>query len=197
MIGTTLRNARLAKGLTTSQAALATHIKVQTLDSIENDDFTCFAAPIYGRGFIKIYADYLGTDPTPLIEEYRAHCSPAPVPTLGEDTGGVVELPDHGSEPETVDPEKESWPRFEWPKLNIFRQISLPREPARLKAVIAEEPLKFALVGLGIVVVLVFIVSGVIQLVRPREAGHAEKSKTWDTSAIGKQLPAPYVDADK
>ena len=196
-VGETLRNARLAKGVTASQAALVTRIKVQTIECLENDDFSKLAAPIYCKGFIKIYAEYLGLDPAPLIDQYKTlHGSP-PTPTLGKDTGGVVVHPVHESDPKAVQQEKEEWPRFEWPKLNIFRKISLPKERVPLKQLIAEEPIKFALLGLGLFVVVAFLVSGGVQCATPRAAHPAVKPKPWDASGIGRDMPAPYVDSDK
>lgn len=70
--GTTLRNAREAKGYTISQLAEATHIKPSAIEGLENEDFSMIAAPIYGRGFVKIYCEAVGLDPTPLVEEYMA-----------------------------------------------------------------------------------------------------------------------------
>lgn len=43
---------------------------VQVVEDLEREDFRRVAAPIYGRGFIKLYADYLGLDPEPLIQEF-------------------------------------------------------------------------------------------------------------------------------
>ena len=194
VLGATLRNARLAKGVTTSQAAQVTRIKVQTLESIESDDFSSIAAPIYCKGFIKIYAEYLGLDPVPLIEEYKAQNGHPPAPTLGNDTAGVIEHTEPDTEAAEQDSTAKAWPMFELPKLNIFRRISLPSEPARIKAMIADEPVKFALVGIGVVVVLVFIVSGVVQFVRPHSTDHEGQPKAWDKSVLSKELPAPYVD---
>ncbi|MEI6808672.1 MAG: helix-turn-helix domain-containing protein [bacterium] len=196
-IGETLRNARLAKGQTTSQVAAATRIKIQVIEGLENDDFSSIPAAIYCKGFIKIYAEYLGLPSATLVEEYRILCGPPPKPTLGKDTDGVVEHPARAAEPVTAEPEKEELPKFEWSRLNIFRKFSVPTEPAHVKAMIAEEPVKFALVGVGIFVILVFLVSGLIQLVSPHEVANPVRSKVWDTSNIGKELPAPYVDSDK
>ncbi|MEI6970634.1 MAG: helix-turn-helix domain-containing protein [bacterium] len=196
-IGEKLRNARLAKGVTPSQAAAATRIKMQIIEDMENDDFSSISAPIYCRGFIKIYAEYLGLDSTPLITTYKEQFGPPPAPTLGKDTGCVVEHPDRSGEPATVEPEKEPLSKFEWSRLNIFREFSIPTEPAHLKAMIVEEPLKFALLGLGLLVVLVFIVSGLRQCAQPSVPSPAGKGKGWDTSRIGNELPAPYVDSDR
>jgi len=69
-IGKTLQDARLRKKMTTSQVAAATRIKIQLIEGIERDDFSKVSAPIYGKGFIKLYAECVGLDPKPLIDEY-------------------------------------------------------------------------------------------------------------------------------
>ena len=53
-IGPTLRQAREAKGMTTSEVARVTRMMVQLVEDLEKDDFGRIAAPIYGRGFIKL-----------------------------------------------------------------------------------------------------------------------------------------------
>ena len=57
--GAIFREAREQKGVNESQAALATRIKVQHIEAMENDDFDKIAAPAYAKGFIKLYAEYL------------------------------------------------------------------------------------------------------------------------------------------
>lgn len=69
-LGHTLRQAREAKGLTTSKVAAETRILVQIIDDIENEDFHRIAAPIYGRGFVRLFAECVGLDPQPLIREF-------------------------------------------------------------------------------------------------------------------------------
>ena len=76
-IGRKLREAREAKGATLSQAASATRIKFQHLESMERDDFSKMAAAAYARGFIKIYAEYLELSPEPLIRLYMQQHSDA------------------------------------------------------------------------------------------------------------------------
>ena len=51
--GKTLRAAREAKGLTTGQIAERTHMMVQTVEGLENENFSKIVAPIYGRGFVN------------------------------------------------------------------------------------------------------------------------------------------------
>jgi len=66
-MGEILRTAREQRAVTTSTAAEATHMKVQILEDLENEDFRGIAAPIYGRGFVKLYAEYLELDAAPLV----------------------------------------------------------------------------------------------------------------------------------
>ena len=69
-IGEKFRKVRMARGLTTSEVAAATHMKVQIVEALEHDDFSRMAAAIYVKGFIRIYAAHLGLDPQPLIDDY-------------------------------------------------------------------------------------------------------------------------------
>ena len=70
-LGQTLRNSREQQGFTLKQVAEATHIMVQIIEELEAEDFSRIAAPIYGRGFIKLYADFLSIDPAPLVAEFN------------------------------------------------------------------------------------------------------------------------------
>lgn len=68
--GYTLQKAREAKGLATKDIAQATHMMVQMVEDLENENFSKIAAPIYGRGFVKLYCEAVGIDPKPLIAEF-------------------------------------------------------------------------------------------------------------------------------
>lgn len=69
-LGQTFKHAREKRKMTASQAAAATRIKIQHIQAMERDDFSRMAAPMYAKGFIKIYAEHLGLDPAPLLREY-------------------------------------------------------------------------------------------------------------------------------
>ena len=70
--GKTLRASREAKGYTVTQLAELTHLPPTRITDLENENFEKIAAPIYGRGFIKLYCETTGIDPKPLIDEYMA-----------------------------------------------------------------------------------------------------------------------------
>lgn len=69
-LGNTLRAAREACGMTTSELAARTHMLVQIVEGLENGDFRRIPAPIYGRGFIKLYCEAVNIDPKPLQAEF-------------------------------------------------------------------------------------------------------------------------------
>ena len=68
--GETLRRAREAKGLSVDELAKATHMMTRQVEAMEREDFSGFAAPIYGRGFVKLYCEAVGLDPKPMIAEF-------------------------------------------------------------------------------------------------------------------------------
>ena len=70
-VGQLLRETREKKGLTVAQAVEGTRSKSQVIHALEQDDFSRFPAPIYTRGFIKLYAEFLGLDPAELIGLYQ------------------------------------------------------------------------------------------------------------------------------
>ncbi len=69
-MGQRFRAAREKKKMNLSKAAALTRIKIQHLEMMENDDFSKMPAPTYAKGFIRIYSQFLGLDPAPLVQEY-------------------------------------------------------------------------------------------------------------------------------
>lgn len=71
-LGEILRAEREKQGYTLSQVAQNTNLLVQVVEALENEDFRRIAAAIYGRGFVRLYADFLGLDPVPLVQDFMA-----------------------------------------------------------------------------------------------------------------------------
>lgn len=82
--GKTLRDAREAKGISISQIAETTHMLSSIVQDLENEDFTRIVAPIYGRGFVKLYCEVVGLDPKPLIAEFMEIYNGNRVPSIRE-----------------------------------------------------------------------------------------------------------------
>ena len=72
-IGETLKNAREALGLSHKDVAESTHMLTQMVAEIEDEDYHRFTAPVYGKGFIKLFAKAVGLDPAPLVAEFLAN----------------------------------------------------------------------------------------------------------------------------
>lgn len=70
-IGETLRKARTERGVELSEVERATKIRAKFLKAMEEDRWGALPAPVYARGFLDIYARYLGLDQQALLDEYR------------------------------------------------------------------------------------------------------------------------------
>lgn len=68
--GKSLRTARESKGYTILQLAETTHLAPSVVENLENEDFSHIAAPIYGRGFVKLYCEAVGLAPKPFVDEF-------------------------------------------------------------------------------------------------------------------------------
>ncbi len=71
-IGEQLRAAREARRLSIEQVAQATHIRTRYLKALEADDFSVMPSPVQGRGFLRLYAEFLGLDAEALLETLRS-----------------------------------------------------------------------------------------------------------------------------
>ncbi|MDI6758148.1 MAG: DUF4115 domain-containing protein [Candidatus Omnitrophota bacterium] len=69
-IGGRLKKIRLEKNITLEEAQKKTKISINILRAIEGDGLTSLS-PVYLKGFIKIYSEFLGFDPLGHISERR------------------------------------------------------------------------------------------------------------------------------
>ena len=69
-IGDILREARHNKQVSLADAARVTKIKADILEKLEADDYSSLAAPMYTKGFLKLYADFLGLNGQEIADQY-------------------------------------------------------------------------------------------------------------------------------
>ncbi len=69
-IGENLREARHNKKVSLEDASRATKIKIEILEQLESDEFDRLAAPTYTKGFLRLYAEYLGLDSQSVVDAY-------------------------------------------------------------------------------------------------------------------------------
>lgn len=72
-IGEELRDARLGRGYSMEDCQRATRISRRYLEALEGEDFSALPAPVFARGFLRSYAQYLGLDPTALVARFPAN----------------------------------------------------------------------------------------------------------------------------
>ncbi len=92
-VGQRLRQRRDARGLTHEAVTRSTRLTRTVLQSLEEDRFGDIAAPVYVRGFLRIYAQCLELDADQLLEAYEQQITvqnDEPTPAAG-----AVNLPEY------------------------------------------------------------------------------------------------------
>jgi cytoskeleton protein RodZ len=72
VIGDTLFEARTRRAVDLDEVHAATGIRARYLRAIEEEDWDALPEEFYARSFIRKYAQFLGVDPEPLVEDYRS-----------------------------------------------------------------------------------------------------------------------------
>ena len=123
--GKTLREAREARGYTVSQVAEITRMLPSIVDGLEREDFSKIAAPIYGRGFVKLYAEAVGLEAKPLVNEFMDIYNGNRTPVILEREASTE--PPAPAMPEALAaPQPEPEPQPEPPAASLFRLEAEP-----------------------------------------------------------------------
>ena len=67
---TILRQKREQKGVSINEASDTLHIRIPYLQALENGRAEIIPSAVQARGFLRIYAEYLGIDPIEIIQEW-------------------------------------------------------------------------------------------------------------------------------
>jgi transcriptional regulator with XRE-family HTH domain len=71
-LGSSLREARVRRGIALAQVAAETRIRARYLQALEEERFERLPGSAYAKGFLRVYADYLGLDGQLFVDEYNA-----------------------------------------------------------------------------------------------------------------------------
>lgn len=71
-VGTILREARLAKGITVEDVETATNIRSTFITYLENEEYDKTPGEFFVKGAIRTYGNFLGLDGLKLVETYKA-----------------------------------------------------------------------------------------------------------------------------
>lgn len=86
-IGERLIQARDERGLTLEDAERDTRISRRYLQALEDETFDVIPAPVYARGFLRSYSQYLGLDTAQLLARFPEQ-APAGGPSAPRSSGG-------------------------------------------------------------------------------------------------------------
>jgi hypothetical protein len=86
-VGTSLREARIGRGLALGEVEEATKIRVPFLSAIEAEDWDALPGDAYARGFVRAYAGFLGLDGARLAAAVPSRA--APLVPGGEERRGL------------------------------------------------------------------------------------------------------------
>jgi len=197
-VGERLRSAREAKGVTASEAAAATKIKVQHIEALEAEDFNKIAAPIYVKGFLKLYAEYLSLEADSLIEQYKeghAPLSPSQIVGSGESREkGASKFRFLGSSKGREEAaEVDTAPGKALPSADMKERIDKLRQ-ALGKVNLPPGILKHAAILTGAIVVLVLLLSTISNCAR-RSGENKSRRQQEDISLI-EGIPEPYIEPE-
>ena len=76
ILGDMLRDARESRGISLTEAERATKIRQKYLAALEEDNIAALPSPVYGRGFLRNYAVYLGLNTDEVLELYEESRQP-------------------------------------------------------------------------------------------------------------------------
>ncbi len=170
-IGQQLVQAREVSGRTLEDAERDTRISRRYLQALEDEQFELIPAPVYARGFLRSYSQYLGLDPQALIARFPRddHLTDAGAerPSAERPIGAVSSRPTWGG-PRTSPAGDESHE----PTIGVDIGVPVPARRVRSGPSPAARPAAIALVALVALVVIAAVV--VLAIVIANLGGDAE-----------------------
>jgi cytoskeleton protein RodZ len=152
-VGKFLQQERARKNITLEAVSQVTRISVRNLEAIESDDFVSLPAPIFIRGFLKVYGSFLGLNPDKVIALYetqtgviglppakgfqpekerprRTRLIAVPILVLALVGGGIYWLLSPGKPPRTASVSPPPAPVLETPKVPVPPPETQPAKEA-------------------------------------------------------------------
>lgn len=147
-IGQKLQQKRREKRLSIVQASQATRIRPHYLEAIERDDLSAIPSAPQARGFLRLYADFLGVNPDDFSQQTRPASSPevsaapvqaaSPAPERSSLLDNLRERFTRRPQPENINPIAEESPAPEPEFIPARHTEELPAAP---EAIVVEEPI--------------------------------------------------------
>lgn len=110
-VGQKLLQARKERGVSLDEVARATRIRVHYLEALEADNLALLPSQAHTRGFIRLYADYLGLDPNELLPAspapkivVKSTAIKAPIPASRNEVAQKAKTPNAAPTPDKTPP---------------------------------------------------------------------------------------------
>jgi len=94
-VGQRLKQRREARGATLEAVTRATRLTRTSLLALEGDRFEDIAAPVYVRGFLRLYCQYLDLDVEQVLEAYEQQVAVRTDEVLDNAPPASAQLPDY------------------------------------------------------------------------------------------------------
>lgn len=114
-IGQRLKRTRLSRQVSLEKAAEVTRVRLHYLQALEEDNYSLMSSAAQGRGFLRLYADYLGLDLEAAMNELRegeATDAPAETPAPAAVTPPAAPPPAPASAPDGEAGRRPFWSRL-------------------------------------------------------------------------------------
>jgi transcriptional regulator with XRE-family HTH domain len=132
-LGSLLTRAREARGLTIEDAERDTRISRRYLQALEAEHFEVIPAPVYARGFLRSYSQYLGLDPRETLALFPRDEEPSPYYAGTEAAARQPGQQRQQQQPAAVGAARPSWRRpsqAQQAQQQQQQQQQQPRQPA-------------------------------------------------------------------
>lgn len=191
-IGNRLKTAREKRNMKPSDVARATRIKTQYVEAIEQNEFHVLIAPIYAKGFIRLYAECVGIDPAPLVRQFNEIETAIPSEPAWQE-------PQPAKKFRTAKPSIGLGPRLK-ELTAVLKKIRLPN--IGLPQMPAMKPLELSAktwLALGILIVLCLIIIPVFVKIHlaPGNIEHLPSACRWIAEPPEPYLSIPVSKTDK
>ena len=156
-IGQRLVQAREVSGRTLEDAERDTRISRRYLQALEDEQFELIPAPVYARGFLRSYSQYLGLDPQELIARFPRddylNEARAQRPSMEPPVGGAVSSRPTWGGPRTLPAGDEPHE----PTIGVDIGVPVPVRRVRSGPSPAAKPAAITIVALVVIVAVVVL----------------------------------------
>lgn len=137
-IGQRLKQIRLSRQLSIEKAAEATRVRAVYLQALEADNYAAMSSAAQGRGFLRLYADFLGLDLETAMTDLRQDKTADAPPEAPASASTTAPPPAPQTPPASPADGKPGRGGF-WSRL-LRRPVPAPAAQPEAAPVVAEEP---------------------------------------------------------